>query len=92
MTALQITPMEPEYFGVQVEEGDITTSHRVTVPTAMLDDLGMTDVDPVVILEESFGFLLDREPATSILHEFSLEDVPKHFPEFYDELRSRLST
>ena len=92
MTALQITPMEPEHYGVQVEEGDTVTSHRVTVPSALLDDLDMRDVDPTVILEESFGFLLDREPATSILEEFSLEDVPRHFPEFYDELRARLST
>ena len=91
MTALQITRMEPEHYGVQVEEGDTITSHRVTVPAALLDDLGMSDVDPVTIVEESVRFLLDREPATSILGEFSLEDVPKHFPEFYDELRARLS-
>jgi hypothetical protein len=83
--------MEPETYGVLVEEGNTRTSHRVRVPSALLDDLDLTDVDPVVIVEESFGFLLDREPATSILESFSLDDVPKHFPDFYDELRSRLS-
>ena len=91
MTVVRVVPMEPEHFGVQVEEGDVTTAHRVVVPTALLDDLVMTDVDPVTIVEETFGFLLDREPATSILEEFSIEDVPRHFPDFYDELRARLS-
>jgi hypothetical protein len=91
MTTLQVTPMEPETYGVLVEEGDTRTSHRVRVPTALLEDLAMSDVDPIVIVEESFGFLLDREPATSILESFSLDDVPKHFPDFYDELRARLS-
>jgi hypothetical protein len=83
--------MEPDTYGVLIEEGDTRTSHRVRVPAALLEDLAMTDVDPLVIVEESFGFLLDREPATSILESFSLDDVPKHFPDFYDELRARLS-
>jgi hypothetical protein len=91
MTSVQVTPMEPDTYGVLVEEGDTRTSHRVRVPAALLEDLAMTDVDPLVIVEESFGFLLDREPATSILESFSLDDVPKHFPDFYDELRARLS-
>jgi hypothetical protein len=92
MTAvLDIRPMEPEHYGVQVEEGDVITSHRVTLPAALLDDLAMSDVDPVLVVEESIRFLLDREPATSILDEFSVEDIPRHFPDFYDELRARIS-
>lgn len=91
MTDIAVVPMEPGTYGVQIEEGDVITSHRVRVPTALLDDLALTDVDPATIVTETIGFLLDREPATSILEEFSVEDVPKHFPDFYDELRSRLS-
>ena len=94
MTSVQITPMEPEHFGVQIDEGEIggaTTSVRVAVPSALLDELGMADVDPVTIVEETVSFLLEREPATSILSEFSLDDVPKYFPEFFEELKTRLS-
>jgi hypothetical protein len=91
VTVVRVVPMEPEHFGVQVEEGDTTTAHRVELSAQLLDDLAMADVDPVVVVEESIGFLLDREPATSILEEFSVEDIPRHFPEFYDELRARLS-
>lgn len=91
MTDIAVVPMEPETYGVQVEEGDTITSHRVHLPAALLDDLAMTEVDPATIVTETIAFLLDREPATSILEEFSVADVPKHFPDFYDELRARLS-
>ena len=90
MSEITITAMEPGRYGVQVTEGDTTTSHRVTVPDALLDDLGLDDVDPELVVRETFGFLLDREPATSILDEFSLDQVPDFFPDYHDELRSRL--
>jgi len=90
MSEITITAMEPGRYGVQVTEGDTTTSHRVTVPDALLDDLGLDDVDPELVVRETFGFLLDREPATSILDEFSLDQVPGFFPDYHDELRSRL--
>ena len=92
MTEITITPMEPDHFGVRVSEGDTTTSHRVRVSPAFVDDLALDDVDPEVLVRESFGFLLDREPATSILSDFALDDIPRYFPEYYDELRSRVTT
>lgn len=91
MSEIAITPMEPGHFGVQVTEGATTTSHRVTVPSAMLDDLGLDEVEPETVVRESILFLLDREPAPSILAEFSLQDIPRYFPEYYDELGARLS-
>jgi hypothetical protein len=91
MTVIRVVPMEPEHFGVQVEEGDTTTAHRVELPGQLLDDLALVDVEPTTIVEESIGFLLDRRPATSLLEEFSIEDIPRQFPDFYDELLTRLS-
>ncbi len=91
MSEITITPLEPDHFGVQISEGDTTTSHRVRIPPAMVDDLALGDVEPDVLVRESFGFLLDREPATAILSEFALDDIAKHFPEYYDELRRRLN-
>ena len=35
MSEITITSMEPGHFGVQVTEGDTTTSHRVAVPDAV---------------------------------------------------------
>lgn len=90
MSEITITPMEPGHYGVQVTEGDTITSHRVAVPGSLLDDLGLDAVDPELVVRETIGFLLDREPATSIMTEFSLDQVPRFFPDYYDELRARL--
>jgi ketosteroid isomerase-like protein len=63
-------------------------TQRVTLPEAFLDDLALTGVDPERIVRETIDFLLDREPATAILPEFSLEDVralpggPAQCPEY----------
>jgi hypothetical protein len=89
---ITITPMEPDWFGVQLEEGDTTTSHRVHVPSGLLEDLGLADAERERIIRESFAFLLEREPPSSILGEFSLDVIPRYFPEYYDELRRRLGT
>ena len=91
MSEITITAMEPDHYGVQVREGDMTTSHRVFVPPAMLDDLGLIDVDKERVVRESIGFLLEREPASSIQREFALDDIPGFFPDYYDELQTRLA-
>lgn len=91
MSEINVTAMGPGQFGVQVREGDTTTSHQVTVPDELIEELGLPDVDQEKLVEESFGFLLEREPATSILEEFPLTTISRYFPEYPDELRSRLS-
>lgn len=90
MTDIAITPMEPGHFGVQVTEGTTTTSHRVAVPAELLEDLGLAGVDQAEVVRRSFEFLLDKEPATSILADFSLDQIPRYFPDYYGDLRARL--
>ena len=38
----------------------------------------------------SFEFLLEREPTSAILPEFSLDVIGRYFPEYEDELPRRL--
>jgi hypothetical protein len=90
MSNVTITELDPGHFGVQVTEGDATTSHRVDLSDEFLADLGVNDADHDRIVEETFAFLLEREPHTSIMEEFTLADVTRFFPEFPDELRDRL--
>ncbi len=87
MSEITVTAMGERRFGVQVREGDTETSHDVTVP----DDLAAEFNDEEAVVRESFEFLLEREPATSILDRFSLEVIPNYFPEYHDELARRLS-
>jgi hypothetical protein len=99
VSTITVRPIGDHQYGVQVREGDLTTSHRVTVPQDMLDEWGMLeagadDDEGTVeerIVRESFAFLLEREPATSILDEFSLSVIPRYFPEYSEELARRLS-
>ena len=63
----------------------------MTVPAWMTDDPELGAVDPEVIVQESMEFLLEREPPTSILSEFSLDVIPRYFGDYHSELRRRLS-
>jgi hypothetical protein len=91
MTTMRVVSMAPGEFGVEVEEGNEVTGHKVRLPRSFLDDLLLTGVDEEQIVRETFDFLLEREPANSILAEFSLDDVSRYFPDFPEELQRRLS-
>ena len=92
MTSIAITELDPGRFGVEVQEGDHRTGHVVIVPDAFVDGIGLPEVDPTLVVRESVGFLLDREPSTSIGEEFSLGEISRRYPDYYDELRARLTT
>lgn len=87
---IRITPAGPHQFGVEVTEGSETTSHTVIVPRSLLDDWGLEETDSEDVIRESFAFLMEREPASSILPEFSLAIIPRYYPEYKDELPERL--
>jgi hypothetical protein len=91
VTDIAITPLDAGSYGVQVTEGDVTTSYKVRVPNELFDDLDLRDIEPATIVRKSFEFLLEREPATSILSEFSLTDIARYFSEYYDELQRRVA-
>lgn len=75
--------------GVTTDEG--VTQHRVSVPTGLVGALGLAAKDEERLVRESFRFLLEREPATAILREFSLDVIGQYFPEYRTEIRSRLA-
>jgi hypothetical protein len=68
-----------------------TTSHEVTIPAGCLEKLGLAAVAPERVLEESFRFLLEREPNTSILASFELPVIARYFPEYEKDIRRRLA-
>lgn len=87
---ISITPAGRHEFVVEVTEGSDTTSHKVIVPPSMLDDWGLEETDSENVVRESFAFLMEREPATSILPEFSLAIISRYYHEYKDELPERL--
>jgi hypothetical protein len=91
MADISISPLAPRAFRVEVREGQRETTHQVTVPEQLGEGLELRDDDLERVVRESFRFLLEREPATSILRQFSLGDISRYFPEYPRELVRRLS-
>jgi hypothetical protein len=85
---INVTPTGDREFEVVVGEGEST--HHVTVPEDLVAGLGLPEDDLEGVVRESFVFLLEREPASSIMPEFSLDVIPNYFPEFKEELPKRL--
>ena len=72
-----------------------TSTYEVGVPAAgpflasLLPDPRFDDSERLV--RETFAFLLEREPRSSILARFDLPVVEHYFPEYPAEMRRRLS-
>jgi hypothetical protein len=90
MADMTITSRGEREFDVRVRAGDDETSHHVTVPQDLIEELGLPEDDLERVVRESFEFLLEREPASSIMSEFSLDVIAHYFPEYRQELPRRL--
>ena len=71
--------------------GSTATTHRVTLQETDRKRLGGKDISAEQVIEESFRFLLEREPNTSILNSFELAVIGRYFPEYEGEVRKRLT-
>ncbi len=75
---------------VEVRDGG-ETHHRVHVSRSELARLAPGALEPVRLVEESFAFLLEREPKESIRREFDLAVIGRYFPEYEREIAPRLA-
>jgi hypothetical protein len=75
---------------VAVRHATGVTHHVVTVPPNFAIALVRHDLDPVSLVRASFEFLLEREPATSIMSTFDLDVISTYFPEYRSEMERRL--
>jgi hypothetical protein len=91
MVEIAISRLDAREFLVRVEQDGSDTSHRVSVPERLANGLELGEGDLERAVRESFAFLLEREPASSILRHFSLEEISRYFPEYPDELARRLA-
>ncbi|MGA2659244.1 MAG: hypothetical protein ABSH34_17210 [Verrucomicrobiota bacterium] len=70
-------------------QGAVTTHHRVRVTKADVARFSEGRA-PEGLLQESFRFLLEREPNTSILTSFDLPLIGQYYPEYERDIRTRL--
>jgi hypothetical protein len=89
-THVSVQRQGPGCYEVTAREGLLTTRHEVVVSTDVLDDLGLSAVEPTEVVRETFAMLLDREPATSVPALVNLEAIGNCYPDFWSELRQRV--
>ncbi len=77
-------------YRVTVDDGGRHTTHMVTVTSQDLDRYAPAGTTAERLLEASFEFLLEREPASSILSTFALPVIERYFPEYPQEIRRRI--
>lgn len=77
-------------FEVEIEENGSKTNHKVTVNRDFYQKITQGKIPPETLVKKSFEFLLEREPAESILSEFNLEQISAYFPEYEGEITSKL--
>ncbi len=91
MAHIAVTRTGPERFEVVVNHEEQVATYDVTVPPSLMGDrLKLKWVDAETVVRESFVFLLEREPPSSIMKTFSLDVISRYFPEYYEEMRRRL--
>lgn len=89
MVEIRVESIRKHEYRVVLEQGSSRTSHRVTVSPQDLEHL-VAGGSPEALVEESFRFLLEREPKESILRSFELAVIARYFPEYPQEIRRRL--
>ena len=87
MAQITITSSSPTSVVAEISERGRVTTHVVDLTGR--DTLVGPEVDGDDLVRRSLGFLLEREPGTSILRRFALVDVTRYFPEFPEEIRRR---
>jgi hypothetical protein len=85
-TEVLVTPQGKGSFQVEVRDPRGNTAHTVEVPAGMADQLGWGESAEAELVRESFAFLLEREPPTSILRQFSLAVISRYFPDYPTEI------
>jgi len=77
-------------YRVRVSGGGTETSHKVTVKPEDYLRLTGGKVDASELVKRSFEFLLAHEPKESILGKFDLMVISRYFPEYEQEMKSKL--
>ena len=73
---------EPMQFEVVVQNWSGEMHYQVTMSHAACERLSDGNSGPEECIRAAFLFLLDREPAESILRRFNVSVIESYFPEF----------
>lgn len=87
---IEVRHLSGDQYEVRVTDGT-PTIHHVTLKDADRIRLGGADIPGDALIAESFRFLLEREPNTSILRTFDLPVIATYFPEYEQDIQKRVA-
>lgn len=82
ITGIAMKEETPNQWQFVVEIEDVKKPFHVTVTKPYYRQLTDESEPAQKLVRESFRFLLEREPAGSILHTFDLKEIETYFPEY----------
>jgi hypothetical protein len=86
MSQITISKLDELRYEVRVQAASPTT-HTVTILPEYAQQFTFASIED--LLEQSFEFLLQREPNTSILRNFELSVIERYFPEYQTQMNKR---
>ena len=90
MPALSITASDPHVYDVVLtHDSGATTHHQVTVPEALMADLGVSAAQEPLLVRASLSYLMEHSPA-AVPERFDLHEIGKAVPEYAEEILDRL--
>jgi hypothetical protein len=91
MADLDITAADEHVYDVTITDDDGRQSrHCVTVPVRFLTDLGLAASQEPLLVRASMVYLLEREPPSSVMASFTLDDITRYFPGYPNEIAARI--
>lgn len=87
---ISVSHIEEDLYQITVQ-GQRPTVHEVRMTQADYRTLSGRRCTHEWVLVQTFQFLLEQEPNTSILPVFDIMDVERYFPQFREVLECRLA-
>jgi hypothetical protein len=88
--SIHVETLGDSRFRVTIVDGRSKTTHTVTATPEDVARYAAAGTTPERLIEASFEFLLEREPASSILSSFALPVIERYFPEYPRVIRERI--
>ena len=89
MATIAIESKGQSTYLVTIDDRGGTTRHTVTATPQDVARYAPEGTTPERLIEASFEFLLEQEPASSILSSFALPVIERYFPEYPKVIRAR---
>ena len=90
MATIHIEPAGNSKYHVSIEERGKTSRYTVTATPEDVARYAPDGTTPERLIHASFEFLIEREPASSILSSFALPVIERYFPEYPRVIRERI--